>query len=268
VGKSARKRLEGRVAVVTGSSRGIGRAIALLFAREGAKVVVNYRTQRAKAREVVDQIRDAGGQAEAFQADVGDKRAVDRMIEAAVEAFGRVDILVNNAGLLRGGGIPLVELTDADFDAMMNTNVRGLLYCTQAVVPHMMRQRYGKIVNMSSVGGLGTSLRSASHLYGATKGAVNLLTKRFALELGPHGINVNAIAPGLIRTDMPRGDKSAQEWAARMQQSAASTLLRRVGEPMDIASVALFLASEEASFITGQVLAVDGGRMNFITHSL
>lgn len=204
----------------------------------------------------------------AVQADVGDKQAVERMMKATVEAFGGVDILVNNAGLLRGGGTPVVELTDADFDAMMNTNVRGLLYCTQAVVPHLMRQRYGKIVNMSSVGGLGTALRAASHLYGATKGAVNLLTKRFALELGPYGINVNAIAPGLIRTDMPRGDKSAEEWAARMQQSAASTMLRRVGEPMDIASVAVFLASAEASFITGQVIAVDGGRMNFITHSL
>ncbi len=229
---------------------------------------MNYRTQGVKAKEIIDQIRGAGGQAVAVQADVGDKQAVEHMVETAVASFGGVDILVNNAGLLRGGGTPVVELTDTDFDAMMNTNVRGLLYCTQAVVPHMMRQRYGKIVNMSSVGGLGTSLRSASHLYGATKGAVNLLTKRFALELGPHGINVNAIAPGLIRTDMPRGDKSAQEWSERMRQSAASTMLRRVGEPRDIASVALFLASEEASFITGQVITVDGGRMNFITHSL
>lgn len=266
--ESVGERLDGRVAIVTGSSRGIGRAIAIVFAREGAKVVVNYRTQREKAREVVERIQDAGGQAVAFQADVGDKQAVDRMVKVAVEAFGGVDILVNNAGLLRGGGTPLVELKDEDFDAMVNTNVKGILYCTQAVVPHMMQQRYGKIVNMSSVGGIGTSLHSASHLYGATKGAVNLLTKRFALELGPYGINVNAIAPGLIRTDMPRGDKSAQEWEDRMKQSAASTMLRRVGEPRDIASVALFFASNEASFITGQVIAVDGGRMNFITHSL
>ena len=229
---------------------------------------MNYRTQGEKAREVVNQIRDAEGQALAFQADVGDKQAVDRMMKATVEAFGEVDILVNNAGLLRGGGTPLVDLKEEDFDAMVNTNMKGVLYCTQAVVPHMMQQRYGKIVNLSSVGGIGTSLRAGSHLYGATKGAVNLLTKRFALELGAYGINVNAIAPGLIRTDMPRRDKSAREWAERMQQSAASTMLRRVGEPRDIASVALFLVSEEARFITGQVITVDGGRMNFITHSL
>jgi len=260
-------RLDGRIAIVTGSSRGIGKATAIVFAREGAKVVVNYRQQKGKAEEVVRKIREAGGTALAFQADVADRSAVKKMVEKAISEFGGVDILVNNAGLSRGGG-PLAELIDEDFDSMLNTNVKGVLTCTQVAVPHMMKRHYGKIVNISSVAGLGTSILPGNLLYASTKAAVNILTKRLALELGPHGIYVNAIAPGLIRTDMSLGGRSASERSQRVRYFEGRTMLHRIGEPEDIAKAALFLASDESNFITGQVIAVDGGRMDFITHSL
>lgn len=264
--QSGKGRLEGRVAVVTGGSRGIGRATALVFAGEGASVVVNYNRSREKALEVVDKIRESGGRAFAFQADVADRERVRKMVEKTLNDFGGLDILVNNAGLAIGHG-PLLEARLEDFDAMLNTNVKGILVCTQAVVPHMIEKHYGKIVNISSVAGLGTSLLPGNILYAATKGAVNIMTKRMALELGPHGINVNSIAPGLIRTDMSLGRRSPQEVEERIKYFSERSMLRRIGEPREIADVALFLASDESNFITGQVIAVDGGRMDFITHS-
>lgn len=260
-------RLDNRVALVTGASRGIGRAIATLFAREGAKVVVNYRRQERKAEDVVRLIREAGGHALAFQADVADRTAVGKMVDQTMNEFGGVDILVNNAGL-GVGGASLLDSRDADFDAMVNTNVKGILVCVQAVVPHMMETHYGKIVNISSVAGLGTSILPGNLLYAGTKGAVNIMTKRMALELGSHGIYVNAVAPGLIRTDMGLGERSPSEQEKRITYFREHSMLRRIGEPEDIATVALFLASNESDFITGQVIAVDGGRMDFITHSL
>lgn len=260
-------RLENRVAIVTGASRGIGRAIAIIFAREGAKVVVNYRRQEGKAEEVVKIIRKAGGRAFAFQADVANRTAVYKMVENTIKEFGGVDILVNNAGL-GAGGASLLELKDEDFDAMLNTNVKGVLICTQAVASHMMKKRYGKIVNISSVAGLGTSILPGNLLYAGTKGAVNVMSKRMALELGPHGIYVNAIAPGLIRTDMAFGRLSPSERERKAESFSENSMLQRVGEPEDIANIALFLASDESNFITAQVISVDGGRMNFITHSL
>ena len=192
-------RLEGRVAIVTGASRGIGRATALAFGREGVKVVVNYRQHKANAEEVVDEIKELGGSALAYQADVGDRDAVEGMVEEAVVKFGGVDILVNNAGVAMGGG-PLLEFKEEEFDPMWSVNVKGILHCTRAVVPHMMERRYGKVVNIASVAGLGTALLPGNMLYASTKAAVIILTKRLALELGQYGINVNAIAPGLIRT--------------------------------------------------------------------
>jgi len=259
-------RLDGRVAIITGSSRGIGRATAIVFAREGAKVVLNYHQQRGKAEEIVGRIREAGGNAIAFQADVADRSAVQEMVKEAINKFGRVDILVNNAGLLRGDG-PLSELRDEDLDSMFETNVKGVLICAQAVAPYMMERRYGKIVNISSIAGLGTSILPGNLFYAITKGAVNTLTKRLALELGPYGVCVNAIAPGLIRTDMVLEGRSLSEREQRVRYFEERAMLRRVGEPEDVANVALFLASDESNFITGQVIAVDGGRMDFITHS-
>ncbi len=259
-------RLENRVAIVTGASRGIGRAIAIIFAREGARVVVNYRRQEGKAEEVVKIIRKAGGRAFAFQADVANRTAVYRMVESTIKEFGGVDILVNNAGL-GASDASLLELKDEDFDAMFNTNVKGILICTQAVASHMIKNRYGKVVNISSVAGLGTSALPGNLLYAGTKGAVNVISKRIALELGPHGIYVNAIAPGLIRTDMAFGRLSPSERKRKIRSFNENSMLNRVGEPEDVANVALFLASDESNFITAQVISVDGGRMNFITHS-
>ncbi|MFQ6052719.1 MAG: SDR family NAD(P)-dependent oxidoreductase [Candidatus Bathyarchaeia archaeon] len=259
-------RLEGRVAIVTGASRGIGRATALVFGREGAKVLVNYRRERAKAEEVVEEVERLGGAAMAFRADVGVREEVERMVEAATE-LGGVDILVNNAGVAMGAG-SLLEFNDEEYDPMWRVNVKGVLHCTRAVAPQMMAKGSGKVVNIASVAGLGTALLPGNMLYASTKAAVIILTKRLALELGRYGINVNAIAPGLIRTDMGLGYRSSAEQAGRIQYFIEKSILRRIGEPEEVASVALFLASEEASFITGQVITVDGGRIDFITHSL
>jgi len=260
-------RLGGRVAIVTGASRGIGRAIAQVFGREGAKVVVNYRREWGKAEEVVEEIRGFGGEALSFQADVGDAGAVEEMVEETVEVFGGVDILVNNAGVSMGGG-PLLEFNEAEYDPMWRVNVKGVLHCTRAVAPHMMERRYGKVVNIASIAGLGTALLPGNMLYASTKAAVIILTKRLALELGQYGINVNAVAPGLIRTEMGMGYQRAAEQAQRLRYFEEKSILRRIGEPEEVANVALFLASDEASFITGQVITVDGGRIDFITHSL
>ena len=259
--------LEDKVALVTGASRGIGRATALIFAREGAKVVVNYHREESMAEEVVGNIRREGGTAMAIQADVGDRDAVKKMIDESLSEFGGVDVVVNNAGVAMGGG-SLLEFNEEEFDPMWQVNVKGILHCTRAIAPHMMEKRYGKIVNIGSVAGLGTALLPGNMLYASTKAAVVILTKRLALELGQYGINVNAIAPGLIYTDMTMGGRSAAEQEERRKYFEEKSMLRRIGEPEDIANAALFLTSDKARFITGQVLTVDGGRTDFITHSL
>ena len=262
------RRLQGRVAMITGASRGIGRASALRLAREGAKILINYRQERAKADEIVQEIEGFGGVAIAFQADVGDRDAVVRMVEKAVGEFSSVDILVNNAGVALGGGSSLLDFKEETFDQMEQVNVKGVLHCTKAVAPHMMKKRYGKIVNIASVAGLGTAILPGNSLYGSTKAAVILLSKRLALELGRYGINVNAIAPGLIRTDMGVGHRTPAEEKERIQYFEKVSMLGHIGKPEDIANAVLFLASDESSFITGQVITVDGGRTDFITHSL
>ena len=259
--------LEDKVALVTGASRGIGRAIALTFGRKGAKVVVNYNRSESMAEEVVEEIRREGGTAMAIQADVGNRAAVQKMIDASYDAFGEVNVLINNAGVALGGG-SLLEFNEDDFDPMWQVNVKGILHCTRAVASHMMEKRYGKIVNIGSVAGLGTALLPGNMLYASTKAAVVILTKRLALELGHYGINVNGIAPGLIRTDMGLGNRSPTEQEERVKYFEEKSILRRIGEPEEVANAALFLASDQASFITGQVLTVDGGRIDFISHSL
>ena len=254
---------EDRVAIVTGASRGIGKAIALSFAHEGAKVVVNYLREGSKAKEVVEEIEKPGGSALAIQADVGDHGSVERMVTEVLKKFGKVDILVNNAGVSLGAG-SILEFNEEEYDSMWRVNVKGVLHCTQTVASQMMKNRYGKIVNIASIGGFGTSLLPGNMLYGSTKAALILLTKRIALELGNYGINVNAVAPGLIRTEMGLdylGTKDLQYFENR-------SILGRIGEPEEVANVVLFLASDESRFITGQVITVDGGRIDFITHSL
>ncbi len=265
-GKSRVGRVEGLSAIVTGASRGIGRATALVLAREGGQVVVNYREQAREAEEVVSIIKKAGGEAFAFQADVSIRDAVNEMVAEALRRFGGVDILVNNAGVGKGGG-PLLELKEEDLNDMVETHVKGTLFCVQAVAPHMMKKRKGKIVNISSLAGIGTALKQTT-LYAVTKGAMIILTKRLALELGPYHINVNSIAPGYILTDMTIMGQSSAVVEERRRYFEEHTMLGRNGVPEDIAKVVLFFASDDASFVTGQVLSVDGGHTDFLSHSL
>jgi 3-oxoacyl-[acyl-carrier protein] reductase len=246
-----------RVALVTGSSRGIGRAIALRLARDGVAVAVNYRERRDQAEEVVDVITRSGGRAVAIAADIARTADCTRLVETARQALGPIDILVNNAGVFRKGDLADFDLSE--MDGMRNVNVDGLARVTRAVASDMKARRWGRVVNVASIAALGTSTAGTT-FYAATKAAVVTLTRRFALDLGPHGITVNAIAPGFIATDM------AAQSEANFDAIAAKAMVRRIGTPDDIAAAASFLVSEEAGFITAQLLTVDGGRTDFIAH--
>ena len=256
--------LSGRVALVTGASRGIGRAIALELAARGAAVAVNYRSRPDAAQAVVSHILELGGRALALGADVSDKAQVESMIARCASEAGPVDILVNNAGLLYPGR--LLDYRESEFDQMWQTNVKGVVYATAAVAPGMIERRWGRIVNLSSNAALGTAMHGTT-LYAATKGAVLSLTKRFAFELGEHGITVNAVLPGFTRTDMVLADKSAEQVQEVIDRVASRSMLGRVGEPEDIARVVRFLCTRDADFMTGQYLLADGGRMDYLTHS-
>jgi len=253
-------RVDGKVALVTGASRGIGRATAQLLAKEGAAVIVNFAGHREAAETVVEHIRRGGGRAIAVQANVADRSEVLAMVEQGLREFSRIDILVNNAGIFRSGSIQ--NLTETSIDEAITVNVKGMIHCIQAVIPQMITRRYGKIVNLSSTAGIGSTAPNTTP-YAVSKAAIIGLTKRVALDLGSHGINVNALCPGFIRTDMIGSAVSAQV----IETTVSRTLLGRLGEPDDIAAAVLFLVSDEASFITAQVLTVDGGRTDLLSHS-
>lgn len=245
-------KLEGQVALITGAGRagkGIGRAIALRLASEGAKIViVDYVAEAAEA--VAKEVEQMGGEALALQANVADASDVERMVQAAVDRFSKIDILVNNAGITRDN--LLVRMSEAEWDAVLDTNLKGVFNCTKAVAKLMMRQRTGKIVNMSSVMGIVGNVGQAN--YSASKGGVIAFTKSVAKELGSRGINVNAVAPGFIQTAM------TEEMPEDARKGIEDRIpLRRLGTPEDIAEVVLFLCSDASSYITGQVIAVDGG---------
>lgn len=242
--------LGGKVAVITGASRGIGRAIAVEFAKHGAKVVINYAGNKAAAEQVLDVIKSNGGEAILFQADVAKAEAADELIKATVEAFGRVDVLVNNAGITRDN--LLMRMKEEDWDAVLTTNLKGVFNCTKAVSRIMMKQKAGKIINMASV--IGITGNAGQSNYAAAKAGVIGFTKSMAKELGSRGITVNAIAPGFIATDMTAvlSDQVKKELADQIP-------LTRLGTPEDIAAATLFLASDAANYITGQTLNVDGG---------
>ena len=242
--------LSGKVALVTGASRGIGRAIALSLGSVGAAVAVNYRENSAMADEVVEAIEKAGGRARAWCADVGDTGQAKAMVEGVESQFGHIDILVNNAGIIRD--LLLLQMEEHDWQDVLRINLGGVYHCSRSVVEKMVLRRWGRIINLSSI--VGTSGRKGQSNYAASKGAINAFTRSLASELGPKGITVNAIAPGLITTDM------TQEIIPFTNEFVRDRIaLRRAGKPEDVASLAVFLASEEAGYITGQVITVDGG---------
>ena len=240
--------MDGRVALVTGASRGIGRAIALALARQGATVVAGARGDHAQP--VVEEIRAAGGRANAASVDVTDAASVDAAVDGLLARDGRIDILVNNAGITRDQ--LLLRMKRDDWDAVLATNLTGAFTCVQAVLRTMVKQRSGRIVNVSSVVGQAGNAGQAN--YAASKAGLLGFTKALALEVASRGITVNAVAPGLIQTDMTRAisEGAQDDWASRIP-------LKRLGTPDDVASAVVFLASDEASYITGHVLAVNGG---------
>jgi 3-oxoacyl-[acyl-carrier protein] reductase len=252
-----------QVAVVTGGARGLGRATARLLAQRGAAVCVNYAVNADAAEALVAEIVAAGGRAIAVAADVGESAAVEAMVARTEAELGPVTILVNNAGMAWQGTL---DTYDRDQVARMRrVNVEGVIHATRAVMGNMRARRYGRIVNVTSIAAIGTAL-TGNAFYAATKAEVAILTRRFALELGQHGITVNAVAPGFVRTDMTQRGRGAADWPGTEQRFAARAMMGRIGEPEDIAHAVVFLASPESGWITAQVLTVDGGRMDYIGH--
>lgn len=242
--------LAGKTAIITGASRGIGAEIARRFAEAGAKVVVNYSSSQEKAEAVVADIQANGGEAIAVKANVADSEAVKSMIDEALKAFGSVDILVNNAGITRDN--LMMRMKDDEWDDVINTNLKGVFICTKAVTRQMMKQRAGRIINIASIVGVMGNAGQANYV--AAKAGVIGLTKTTARELASRNITANAVAPGFITTDMT--DKLGED----IQKTMLSQIpLGRFGKPEEVAKAALFLASEDSSYMTGQTLHLDGG---------
>lgn len=242
--------LSGKVALVTGASRGIGAAIARRLAADGAAVAIDYAGNEAAAAAVVAGIVAAGGEAEAFRADVSDPVAASALVDAVLARFGRIDVLVNNAGITRDGLV--LRMSPADWDAVIATNLSGAFHVTKAAARSMLKARSGSVIDIASVVGLVGNAGQAN--YAAAKAGLIGMTKALAREFAPRGVRVNAVAPGFIETDMTR------DLPEKARQGALGDIaLGRFGSPDDIAAAVAFLASEDASYITGQTIAVDGG---------
>lgn len=242
--------LKDKIAIVTGASRGIGRETALTLASYGATVIVNYNGSKEKAEAVVAEIESAGGCAKAYQASVADTEAMKNMMNDVKKEFGRIDILVNNAGITKDN--LLMAMKEEDFDAVIDTNLKGAFLCMKHVIRIMMKQRYGRIINMSSVSGV---MGNAGQInYCASKAGLIGMTKSLAREVGSRGITVNAVAPGYIDTEMTQG--LPEEVKAGFIETIP---LKKMGQPKDIAEMVAFLASDRAAYVTGQTISVDGG---------
>lgn len=242
--------LEGKIALVTGASRGIGRQIAIMLAAKGAVVVVNYNGNKEKADVVVEEIKTASGQAESYGCNVADDHAVKEMVQYIVKKYGAIDILVNNAGITRDG--LMMKMSEEDFDAVVDTNMKGTFLCIKHASRVMLKQRRGRIINMSSI--VGVMGNAGQMNYAASKAGIIGMTKSAAKELGSRGITVNVIAPGFIDTEMT--ENLSEDLKTKMLQQIP---LSRMGKPEDIANAVAFLASDESSYISGQVIGVDGG---------
>ena len=241
------KSLTGRVAIVTGASRGIGKAVAQALAAEGATVIINYNGSAEAAEAVAEDIRSQGGMAEAVKCNVADFTESEAFVKAVTEKYGRVDILVNNAGITRDNLI--VRMTEEEFNAVLDTNLKGAFHMIRHLTKTFMKQRYGKIINISSVSGIAGNAGQAN--YSASKAGLIGLTKSVARELASRNVCVNAVAPGFIRTDM---------LPEAVQDNAVGQIpLKKMGRPEDVAQAVLFLAGDASDYITGQVLCVDGG---------
>ncbi len=247
-------RFQDKVAIVTGASRGIGRAIALELGRQGASVVVNYRKNQQAAEEVVQAIQETGGKATLFQADVGDFAQAEGLVKFAVEHFGDLHILVNNAGITRDGLI--MTMKETDWDDVIRTNLKSTFNCSRAAVRHMMRRRYGRIINITSVAGQMGNAGQTN--YSASKAGQIGFTKALAREVAARNVTVNAVAAGYIETDI---------WASVPEDARQAVLgmipLKRKGQPEEIAKAVAYLASDDAAYVTGHVLTVDGGMAMF-----
>lgn len=242
--------LKGKTAVVTGASRGIGRAIAIKLARLGVNIVVNYRNSYDAVQEVVKEIQALGARALAVQCDISSYNDVENMMKKSMEEFGSIDILVNNAGITKDG--LLMRMKEEDFDSVIDINLKGAFNCTRHISAIMLKQRSGRIINISSVSGLTGNAGQVN--YSSAKAGILGMTKAVARELAGRGVTCNAVAPGYIQTDMTEG------LSEKVRDTIMSAIpLKRLGTPEDVANTVAFLASEEASYITGQVINVDGG---------